>query len=622
MALSPALLASWDVPSDLPPGPLATAAHELALHLAKVAPIPGDRIAGQFVFIAGDAPGDGFLVVVAPGQIELRGDSPRGCLNAVYWLLEQLGFAWLEPGPLGERFVPDHELLEGEHRQDPAFARRTLVLGNDALHDQWPAWLQWASRNRLNDIFFHDTPPSRFDRGPAIRPVSAEDIAADGGGWLFERWDVDSPAIRAAASEAGMTIQFGGHHLAALLEREQFALHPDWFPMRNGVRDARYNLCVSSEGGVAHLRSRAREFFARFAGAAVYHLFADDIRGGGWCECGPCAAVSPSDQALQATNILAEVLAELVPNARIAYLAYHDTLLPPTEVRPRENVSLLFAPRERCYAHAINDPACERNVPQYWAPFMDLRPLFANDPARIDIFEYYSDAILFKWLAPPLLGVQPLDAAAYAAAGAGNLQNLMVSPRPWIGPPWHAWWMARCAWDPALTSKAALAQFCAGAYPGHAQQLAAYYQDQESACQKVLDLHDLQPALRRDVLDFSSEPRETMRAKVADLADAALLFDELHRRIRDLAAPGLASETQQAELQWRLVAHLAHRMAAWRLSLGEDGAGGGEQAQHSTEASTHLAWLEEWERASNPPAYANLSRPMLNTMRHYTRALA
>ncbi len=596
---------------------MATAARELAHHLARFDDRPR---AGIIEIVAGDLPGDGFLVTVAANHVELRGDSPRGCLNAAYWLLEQLGFAWVEPGATGTRFVPGKGLAEGDHRENPAFARRTLVLGNDALHDEWAEWLQWASRNRLNDIFFHDTPPSRLDRGPAVRPEHADDIAADGSGWLFERWDAESSAIRGAASKAGMTIQFGGHHLPALLERVQFADHPDWFPVRNGVRDSRYNLCVSSEGGVAHVRVRARAFFERFAGADVYHLFGDDIRGGGWCECGRCADMSPSDQALFATNILAEVLAEAAPAARIAHLAYHDTLLPPTSVQPRNNVSLLFAPRERCYAHAINDPACERNVSQYWTAFTDLLPLFANDPARIDVFEYYSDAILFKWLAPPSLDVLPADARAYASAGAGNLQNLMVSPRPWIGPPWHAWWMARCAWDPETTVEAALAHFCAAAYPGHVALMATYYELQERAYRLVLDLHDLHPSVRRDVLDFSTEPSETMRTKVVELVEAALLFDELRRRIRNLNGPSMATERRQAELVWHVVAHLAHRMAAWQLSVqGSDHSG---RAGHLAEASTHQEWLADWDRGSNPPAYANLSRYLLSAMRHYTGLLA
>jgi len=141
-----------------------------------------------------------------------------------------------------------------------------------------------------------------------------------------------------------MTIQFGGHHLPSLLPRELFADHPDWFPFRNGERNPRYNLCTSSEGAVVALRTAAHAFFERFPGAGVYHLWADDIRSGGWCECDRCAALLPSDQALRATNVLASVLAEVAPGASIAHLAYHDTIEPPTAVQPAPNVVALYAP--------------------------------------------------------------------------------------------------------------------------------------------------------------------------------------------------------------------------------------------------------------------------------------
>ena len=619
MSLTALALSSWSLPAGLPPGPQSSAVRELRFHLNRLSTLAGST-GGKLQVVAGDRAGDGFSVEIRANRVILRGDNPRGCLNAAYWLLEQLGFCWVAPGPGGVRFVPGKQLAEGSYREAPRFARRTLILGNDALHDDWPEWLEWASRNRLNDIFFHDTPPSRLDRGPATRALTAEGAAADGGGWMLERWDADSESIRASASAAGMSIQFGGHHLSALLERELFATNPEWFPMNDGVRDARYNLCISNEGGIAHLKARARAFFERFAGAAVYHLWADDIRGGGWCECPTCAGMSPSDQALFATNVLAEVLAESVPGARVAHLAYHDTLLPPTNVRPRENVSLLFAPRERCYAHAIGDASCERNVPRYWAPFEGLLPLFANDPARIEVFEYYSDAILFKWLAPPHLSVQPLDAEAYASAGAGNLQNLMVTPRRWLGPPWHAWCMARCAWGSTPGVDDALFEFCAAAYPGRAPEMAEYYRQQERAYRLLLDLHDLVPAMRRDVLDFSSEPIETMRAKVRELSEAAAVFEGLHERIRGFGGDEVAGEVRQAELVWHVVAHLAGRTAAWELSL--SGGDSESKAGHIAAAAAHLEWLDDWELSANSPAYANLSRGMLRGMRSFTRALA
>ena len=173
---------------------------------------------------------------------------------------------------------------------------------------------------------------------------------------------------------------------------------------------------------------------------------------------------------------------------------------------------------------------------------------------------------------------------------------------------------------PAAPVDAALSQFCTAAYPAHSQQMADYYRDQDRAYRLILDLHDLAPAARRDVLDFSHQPPETMHTKVAELAESAALLGQLHERIRGLNAGDLSGELQQAELVWRLAEHLAHRMAAWELSL--SGGGSAARAGHLAAATAHLQWLEEWERSRNQPAYANLSRRLLRAMRSHTESLA
>lgn len=595
-------------------GPVRHAANELRAHLP--AATPGSH---TIRIEAGAASTDGFQATIGASGIVLHGDNPRGALNAAYWLLEQAGILWVEPGPDGVCRRPGTSVPEGTFRETPTFPRRTLILGQDALHDAWHAWLEWASRNRLNDVFFHDTPPSRLDRDGQPRPTAAAAIAADGGGWMFERWDADGPAIRAAAAEHGMTLQFGGHHLPALLPRALFAEHPDWFPERNGERDPRYNLCTSSPGARDHIRTAARAFFERFAGADIYHLWADDTRGGGWCECDACAALSPSDQALIATNLLAGELAAVAPGARVAHLAYHDTNDPPRVTTPAANVCALWAPRSRCYAHAIDDPRC-RNHAEFWAPYTGLLARFGNDNSRISVFEYYSDAILFKGLAPTALRVLPADARAYAA-GAHNLQDLMVGNRPWEGPPWHAWWMARCAWNPAANPEAELRRFCDSAFPANAAAMTAYYAEQDRAYHLLLDLHDLQPIARHDILDFSDVPRRTLNAKAPEALEGALILAAVARKLDALTATDPAEaarldrERTQAAAVAALSAHLGHRTSAWDAIL--DGLRP-LAADYLAKATAALETYEAWDAAHVPPAYANISAGMLRSMRYHT----
>lgn len=595
---------------------LEHAAAELRLHRA----LSGRGGGTVEVRLSADAsPGDGFEVSVDGESVAIRGESARGALNGVYWLLERLGCLWVRPGPEGVRFVPGQSLADGFYRERPAFPRRTLILGNDALHDEWPDWLEFASRNRLNSVFFHDTPPSLLDRGGRVRPHAGEEIAADGKGWLFERWDADGPAIRAAAASHGIALQFGGHHLPGLLPRELFAEHPGWFPMRDGQRDARYNLCTSSTGAVAELRARARDFFRRFGVAAVYHLWADDILGGGWCSCEACAGLSPSDQALKATNVVAEALAEVDPSAAVAHLAYHDTIAPPARFVPGANVTALYAPRNRNYAFPIDDPACERNVRGHYQELEGLARTFAGKPGALAAFEYYSDAILYKWMAPPNIAVLPADAAAYRRAGVTDFGNLAVTPRPWIGPTWHAWWFARCAWDTAADPALEVERFCGASFGADGPAFASQLHKFEHAYRLLLDLGDLERIPRHDVLDFSDTPREGLRRKAAQMAEALAVMNAAVASLP--LAPGGLGGAFREELAVQLAAanHLGERVMAWDAAL--DGRRAEAEA-HLSLARLHFSALQDWDRTHTPPAYWNLSRGMLRAASWHTEKVA
>lgn len=595
---------------------LAHAAEELRAHLR---PAPSAAASVALEVWPGTAAGDGFELAVTAAGVTVAGDSPRGVLNGVYALLERLGYRWVRPGAEGVRLIPGRSLAEGVYRETPAFARRTLILGNDALHDDWPEWLEFASRNRLNSVFFHDTPPSVLDRGGAERPETADAIAADGKSWMFERWDGDGPAIVSAAARRGVDLQFGGHHLPALLRREMFEAHPDWFPHREGQRDARYNICPTSAGGLAEVRARARDFFRRFGGASVYHLWADDILGGGWCECDSCAGLAPSDQALLATNVLAEELAAVHPGADVAHLAYHDTIAPPRSVSPAANVTALYAPRNRNYAYGIADPACPHNLAGQFSELEGLAATFHGRGDALSVFEYYSDAILYKWMAPPNLAVLPADAQAYQRMNVADFGDLAVTPRPWVGPVWHAWWFARCAWNAAPDAAAELRDFCAAAYDSDGPRFERLYRDLDAGYRGLLDLGGLERIPRHDVLDYSDTPRAALTAKASQMSEA---IETINRSVSDLplmpAGLGWPAREDLA-VQLAVANHLAERVQAWEAAL----SGRGDEAAARLDlARLHLRAINDWGHTHTGPGYANLSRGMLRAASWHTEKVA
>src|SRR5439155_728913 len=142
-----------------------------------------------------------------------------------------------------------------------------------------------------------------------------------------------------------------------------------------------------------------------------------DLFGGGWCACSGCATLTPSDQALRVAQAVADRLAGA---GRIFHLAYHDTLTPPRG-RPGPQVWAEFAPRERCYAHALDDAACATNAP-YWDALARHLEVFQG---RVDVFEYYGDALLFGGCAVPLVEVIARDLESYAASGVRGVSCLL-----------------------------------------------------------------------------------------------------------------------------------------------------------------------------------------------------
>jgi hypothetical protein len=79
-----------------------------------------------------------------------------------------------------------------------------------------------------------------------------------------------------------------------------------------------------------------------------------------------------------------------------------------------------YAPRERCYGHALNDETCPTNR-RYREALERYADLFSG---RVRIFEYYADAILFCGCAVPLGEVIAADLDFFDGLGIREITNL------------------------------------------------------------------------------------------------------------------------------------------------------------------------------------------------------
>ncbi len=484
------------------------AARELQRALERIAGRPIPLVAlphpdGKlFRLSQGRGEADGFVWRIGPSEVRLDGDTPRGLLYAVYSLLEALGCRWVTPGEPGER-LPSATLFSlaaEERRERPRFPGRCLVIGHHAFLRDVDEWIVWAGRNRLNTIFIH---------------VTQEPLAL---GAASERhWQARKGAALALAGERGMTIEYGGHGLARLLPRKLFRSIPQAFRFDGVRRTPDYNLCPSSPEALAVLQRNAAAHFRAHPEGDVFHLWADDIPGGGWCACPACREFTPSEQALMATNAVAEALDSIHPRAVVSFLAYHDTEAAPARVTPRRNVALLWAPRMRCYAHAADDPACLTNAPHYPARLeRQIAHFTAAGAAPPRVFEYYLDGILFKSVLPPLPTVMQSDIRHYARAGVHTVQALMTGPRPWVVPELNAWLFCRLAWDPDQPVEPLLRDFCQAVFGDQGADLLGYYRALEAAYGLALDIVPEQRQLTIAGL------RDALQNPPTDMGDPAL----------------------------------------------------------------------------------------------------
>jgi hypothetical protein len=366
---------------------------------------------------------DGLIIRSMGPDIVILGKGSRGTLYGCYAFLERQGVRWFFPGKQYE-VVPHHALdwsAPINISESPTFPKRILFY--------WPNnyssvgdWIDFSAKVRLNRVAFHYTWPARD--------------------WYLVLQSKLVPELR----KRGLEIEVGGHFLSTFMPRTLFPQHPDWFRMNEqGKRANDFNLNPFNEEALDYLADGAIEYLRRMPEASLFHLWADDIEGGGWSHEPGKDDYTPSDQSLLVSNYLVERLREKLPNADLAYLAYHDTVYPPRVVKPEAGLVYLYAPRERCYGHALNDPSCDLNR-KYAQALENGLPAFGS--AHAEVFEYYADQILYENMTnPPIPDVLSADLQYYHQLGIPAVGALMTNTSNFVTPMVNMFLYPEALWD-------------------------------------------------------------------------------------------------------------------------------------------------------------------------------
>ena len=292
-------------------------------------------------------------IVIRDGNIAIAGGRPRGTLYGVYTFLEDyLGVRFLTVDhthvpPLGD----DHPIGPVDRTYRPPLEWRWSDFEVNYSRGDF------AARLRLNG---DSRSTSRTDRVKALPPGSTD--------WsLVGKYGGRSPIVRV------------GHTFQYLMSPTAYAEeHPEYYMVHQGVRwvekryeDGRYvedlQPCLSHPDVRRLLTENALSKLA--ASPDLKNVSVAQNDGSKYCDCANCAAIdqregTPMGSLLEAVNQVADEVARKYPDRLVGTFAYAYSEQPPRVLRPRPNVQIMYC-QDQCFIHAIDDPACARNVDQY-----------------------------------------------------------------------------------------------------------------------------------------------------------------------------------------------------------------------------------------------------------------
>ncbi len=368
---------------------------------------------------------NGFVTDIQEKRVTFAAKTEKGLLNAVYTLIEDLGINYLMPGEKNEFVSVDapFALTCGTHV-------RNMLCNHSGLTCEFAAVTE---KDYTGDEWMEYFCKIRFDF-----------VARHAGGKIE-----NDPKY-------GFVFGHGGHEFHHLLPKEFKEKHPETCRQIQpddflGQRINDVNFCYSSEEAWMEIEKNFRKHADEFKGYDHLTLEFADLPGGGHCLCANCRHYSASDVQAIVMNRFAEIVEKLGLKATVQMNAYHDTMMPSLMFPPRENIRIAFAPRERCWAHSLTDPACERN--KFYLECLKEwnKHAFLHTEYRTGV-GYYTDQILFRGLYPFTPDVIAEDWKCMAENGINEFFTLQVGGQI-LQPDYNLMFHAAFPWDPTLNGK-------------------------------------------------------------------------------------------------------------------------------------------------------------------------
>ena len=368
---------------------------------------------------------NGFVLKTEDSYLDLTAKTEKGLLNGIYTIIEQLGITYLMPSDKNEWIAPG--------------APFALSCGTEV-------------KNMLSN---------RGGVACEFAVVTEEEYTGEEWMEYFAKLRFDFVARHAGGhikndKKFGFFYSDGAHEFHHLLPKDFMEANPETCRQIQpddflGKRVNDVNFCYTSEKAWKEIEKNFRKYASEYKDLDHLILEFADLPGGGHCMCANCRHYSAADLQAIVMNRFAEIVEKLGLHATIQMNAYHDTMMPSKLFPPRKNIRIAFAPRERCWAHALNDPACERN--KFYVDCLKAWNKYAFPYAEAaSTTGYYTDQILFRGLYPFTPDVIAKDWNFMVANGVDELVTLQVGGQI-LQPDFNLIFHSALLWNPDLNGK-------------------------------------------------------------------------------------------------------------------------------------------------------------------------
>jgi len=417
---------------------------------------------------------DGFVISSSPDTLVLAGNNGTADLYAVYTLLEE--HAGCMRFTETEDLIPEAEKIEVPVKHtvyEPAFSFRVAHFP-DRLKPGYTTW------NKLS---------------------------------TFSEW--------------GMFV----HTFPQLMPPSQyFSEHPEYFSLVNGRRIQDGQLCLSNPDVIRILTENLAIRMAQAPEKTYWSVSQNDCIN--YCECTECKKLYEKYGAVSGAYIeMANRIAEKFPDKQISTLAYQFTRQAPVNIRPAENVNVMFCSIE-----------CNRSMPLADDPrsdgfVKDLRD-WSSLTDNIFMWDYVVQFRTYLCPFPNFHVLQPNIQLFHS-------QNIPMMFQQGSGNSWSdlaelkQYFIAKLLWNPDLNSDSLISRFIDKYYGNAAPFISEYFELSHSTLKAVadtvsLDIYGLPSYYFRSFLtrDLVNQYHDLMnRAEEAVVNDSASLSRVLRARM-------------------------------------------------------------------------------------------